>query len=241
MKKSTLSKHPVVSQDAWVKARRKLLEKEKKLTLLKDDVAALRRELPWVRVEKPYVFRSPRKTLGLADLFDGRSQLVVYHFMLGPGWEEGCAHCSFVADHLAATEVHLKNIDITLCAVSLAPIEEITPFKKRMGWTFPWVSSSECDFNFDFGVSFDKKALKAGPVEYNFSPVKLKSEEMPGLSVFIKNESGVYRTYSTYFRGLDILLGSYNVIEMTPKGRDEEEPMDWVSYHDRYEHAPSAI
>jgi predicted dithiol-disulfide oxidoreductase (DUF899 family) len=231
--------HKVVSREQWTEARRALLAREKELTRQRDELSRQRRELPWERVEKEYVFEGPQGSLTLADLFAGRSQLLVYHFMLGPGWVEGCKSCSFLADHIDGGAAHLAQRDVTLVVSSRAPFPEIAAFKKRMGWRFPWVSSYGSDFNFDYGVSFTKDQLANGQVAYNYSLTGFPAEEAPGLSAFYKDESGeILHTYSTYARGLDILLGAYNYLDFAPKGRDEEGlafTMSWVRHHDRYE------
>jgi predicted dithiol-disulfide oxidoreductase (DUF899 family) len=231
-----MSAHPTVPLDEWLDASSDLLKKEKAFTRARDAMSATRRELPWTKVEKDYVFESPEGPVSLADLFDGRSQLIVYHFMFAPGDEEGCSGCSFVCDHVDAARQHFEHNDLAFVAVSRAPLADFEPFKKRMGWTFRWVSSNRNSFNYDFGVSFRREDLDAGPVLYNFTTQKLRSEEQPGLTVFTKDAEGnVYRTYSTYERGLDLLLGAYNYLDLTPKGRNESGPMSWMTYHDRYE------
>lgn len=243
MKSKSLTPTHVVSPEKWLAARRELLREEKEFTQLRDRLSARRRELPWMKIEKPYVFQAPEGRVALADLFEGRSQLIVYHFMLGPGWEEGCKSCSFVADHLAAAEVHLKAKDITFAAISHAPLAEIATFKARMGWTFPWVSAYGSDFNRDFRVSFTPEEIARGKVDYNFGLKEVPIEELPGLSVFARDAAGtVYRTYSTYSRGLDLLIGTYNLLDLTPTGRDEdpEGTMSWVRHHDRYDHVAVA-
>ena len=242
--KQNSTDHPVVSQEAWLKASRTFLKQEKELTRQKDLLAAQRRKLPWVKIDKDYVFDAPKGKVGLAELFEGRSQLIVYHFMLGPGWGEGCVACAFVADHLAPSVPHLKAMDISFCAISKAPISEIAPFKKRMGWTFPWVSSFGNSFNHDFNVSFTPEEMASGKVDYNStvsSPPHF--EEMQGLSVFVKDDSGIYRTYSSYARGVDHLIGAYTLADLTPKGRSEEDDsaMEWLRYHDMYESAAVAV
>ena len=232
--------HEVVSQDEWLAARKAHLAKEKALTKARDQLSAERRALPWVKVEKNYVFDTPsgKKTLG--DLFAGRSQLIVYHFMLGPDWGEGCPSCSYLADHFDGAALHLPHRDVALTAVSRAPLPEIQAYKKRMGWRFPWVSSYGSDFNFDFHVSF-KPEEADGEVYYNYEMGEFQSDEMPGVSVFIKDASGaIFHTYSAYARGLDILAGAYNFLDLVPKGRDEAElpwSMAWVRRHDEYEGA----
>jgi predicted dithiol-disulfide oxidoreductase (DUF899 family) len=229
----------VVSHDEWMAARKQFLAKEKEFTRLRDELSRQRRELPWEKVQKQYVFESPKGKETLADLFAGRSQLMIYHFMLGPGWKEGCPSCSFIADGFDGMIVHLEQRDITMMVVSRAALTEIEVFKKRMGWKFKWVSSFGSDFNYDYHVSFSKDGKPIENAEYNYSTAKFPSEEGPGLSVFAKNSAGeVFHTYSTYARGLDILLGAYNYIDMTPKGRDEANmkphAMAWVRHHDRY-------
>jgi predicted dithiol-disulfide oxidoreductase (DUF899 family) len=228
----------IVTADEWLAARKLLLAKEKELTRRRDELAAERRELPWVRVEKSYVFAGPSGKETLVDLFAGRSQLVVYHFMLGPGWKEGCPSCSILADHLDASIAHLAARDVTLAVVSRAPYAEIAPFQQRMGWRFHWVSSHETDFNRDYNVSFSKEEVAAGAFYYNYEMSGFPSEEAPGVSVFAKDESGgVFHTYSSYARGGEPLIGAYHFLDMVPKGRDEEGlpwPMAWVRHHDRY-------
>ena len=234
-------KHKVVSQQEWLAARKELLAAEKEFTRQRDALSAKRREMPWVRAEENYIFDGPNGKVSLSDLFRDKSQLVVYHFMFGLGWEQGCPGCSFVSDHVDGALAHLNARDVAYTAVSRATLPEITAFKKRMGWHFPWVSSNQNDFNFDYHVSFrkDKNAKSKG--EYNYVQRESLSEENPGLSVFYKNETGeIFHTYSTYARGLDMLLGTYNFLDLTPKGRDESsfpQPMAWVRHHDRYETA----
>ena len=227
----------VVSEAEWLVARKDLLTREKELTRLRDEVSRHRRELPWVKVDKEYVFDGPKGKETFADLFVGRSQLIVYHFMLGPGWEEGCKSCSYLADHFDGANWHLPHRDVTFVVVSCAPLSEIEPFKKRMGWRFKWVSSHGNDFNFDYHVSATEEERAKGKMYYNYKTDELIGEEMPGLSVFYRDENGdVFHTYSTYARGLDILVGAYNFLDLVPKGRDEnpDSTMDWVRHHDRY-------
>jgi predicted dithiol-disulfide oxidoreductase (DUF899 family) len=230
--------HKVVPHSEWIAARKELLTKEKESTHLRDEISRQRRELPWEKVEKKYVFDSPNGKETLADLFGGRSQLAVYHFMLGPGWKEGCPSCSFIADHFDGMVTHLAARDITLTAISRATLPEIEAFKKRMGWRFKWVSSNASDFNRDYQVSATKEEAAGGPVYYNYEMQKFPSEERPGASIFYKDAAGdIFHTYSTYARGLDILLGAYNWIDLTPKGRNEEglpHSMAWVRHHDKY-------
>jgi predicted dithiol-disulfide oxidoreductase (DUF899 family) len=231
--------HPrVVSEAEWLVARKDLLTREKELTRLRDEVSRHRRELPRVEIEKDYVFEGPDGKETLADLFDGRSQLIVYHFMLGPDWEEGCKSCSFLADHFDGAIVHLAQRDVTFVVVSRAPLRELEAFQKRMGWRFKWVSSNGNDFNFDYHVSFTKDEEAKGKVYYNYETAEFLSDELPGVSVFYKNEDGggIFHTYSGYARGLDILVGTYNFLDLVPKGRDEDptSTMSWVRHHDRY-------
>jgi len=227
-----------VARDEWLVARKDLLTREKELTRLRDDVSRHRRELPWVNVDKEYVFHGPDGKETLADLFDGRSQLIVYHFMLGPGWKEGCKSCSYLADHFDGANWHLPHRDVSFVVVSRAPLSEIEPYKKRLGWRFKWVSSHGSDFNFDYHVSATEKEKAERKMYYNYETQELASEEMPSLSVFYKDENGdVFHTYSTYARGLDILVGTYNFLDLVPKGRDEDQldfTMDWVRRHDEY-------
>jgi predicted dithiol-disulfide oxidoreductase (DUF899 family) len=235
-----IMKHKVVSRDEWIAARKAHLVNEKALTKARDELSAERRALPWVKVEKNYVFDTPSGKRTLGELFGGRSQLIVYHFMLGPDWGEGCPSCSYLADHFDGAAVHLAHRDVTLTAVSRAPLPEIEAYKKRMGWRFPWVSSYGSDFNFDFHVSF-KPEEADGEVHYNYEMGEFQSDEMPGVSVFIKDASGdIFHTYSAYARGLDILVGAYNFLDLVPKGRDEAElpwTMAWVRRHDEYDDA----
>jgi len=234
----------VVSKDQWLEARKALLLKEKEFTRQRDEVSRLRRELPWEKVEKQYVFDGPNGKETLGELFDGRTQLVVYHFMLGPGWPQGCPSCSFLADHMDGSLIHLAQRDVTLVVASRAPLSEIEAFQRRMGWKFKWVSSNGTDFNFDYHVSFSKENRVDGKVYYNYGVSGFPGDEAPGLSVFSKDTDGqVFHTYSTYGRGLDILLGAYNYLDLVPKGRDEDGlpfSMSWVRHHDRYENQPKA-
>src|SRR5271169_206967 len=233
-----ISNAKTVPHAEWLAARRDLLAQEKEFTRLRDELSRRRRELPREKVNKQYVFDGPKGKLTLADLFDGRSQLVVYHFMFGPGWKEGCPSCSFLADGFDSARVHMAQRDATLAVVSRATLPEIEAFEKRMGWEFPWVSSFANDFNFDYRVSFSKEEMAQGKVDYNYGMTESPSEELPGASVFYKDADGeIFHTYSTYARGLDILLTAYNFLDLTPKGRDEYGlafPMAWVRHHDRY-------
>ncbi|MGH7004699.1 MAG: DUF899 domain-containing protein [Alphaproteobacteria bacterium] len=227
----------VVSHEDRLKARLELLAAEKEFTRQRDALTRRRMAMPWERVEKSYQFEGPNGALSLADLFDGRSQLIVYHFMLGPDWEEGCKSCSFWADNFDGIPIHLNHRDVTLTAVSRAPLAKIEAYKKRMGWSFPWVSSYGSDFNYDCHVSFTEEQLAAGKVDYNYGLVE-GYEELPGLSVFSKNERGeVFHTYSCYARGIDMVNGAYQFLDLVPKGRDEdgfEFSMEWVRRHDQY-------
>ena len=229
--------HKVVSQNDWLTARKALLAKEKDFTKARDQLSAARRALPWVKVEKNYVFDGPKGKESLSDLFGGKNQLMVYHFMLGPGWVQGCPSCSFLADHFDGAVIHLAHRDVTLVVVSRASLAEIEAYKKRMGWEFKWVSSFGNDFNHDFHVSFTPEE-KASGAEYNYAKGDIPSEELPGLSAFIRDEKGgVFHTYSSYARGLDTLVGTYNFLDMAPKGRDEDGlpwSMAWVRRHDEY-------
>jgi predicted dithiol-disulfide oxidoreductase (DUF899 family) len=221
-----------------------LLAKEKELTRARDALSAARRQLPWVRIDKTYVFETPQGNKMLTDLFDGRSQLIVNHFMMGPGWKEGCVGCSFGVDHIEGALVHLEHHDVTYVAVSRAPLPEIEAFKQRMGWTFRWVSSYGSDFNLDFHVSFTPEQIASGKVFYNYGIRESQGEEASGLSVFYRDESGeVFHTYSSYARGNEELLGTYVHLDITPKGRNENGPhhslADWVRHHDRYDHSGS--
>ena len=231
--------HKVVSQTEWLAARKAHLATEKKFTAARDKMSRQRRELPWVKVDKPYVFDSPAGKETLADLFGDRSQLIVYHFMFGPDWEQGCPSCSFLSDHFDGATVHLAHRDVTLLAVSRAPLPQIAAFKKRMGWRFKWVSSFGSDFNRDYNVSFTKDEREQSKACYNYELGRFPAEEAPGVSVFAKNDQDeVFHTYSAYARGLDILIGTYNLLDLVPKGRDEDDlafTMAWVRHHDRYE------
>ena len=234
--------HPVVSQEQWIPARKALLAKEKEFTHLRDRINAERLALPWVKVEKNYVFDTPKGKRNLSDLFDGRSQLIVYHFMLGPGWGEGCPGCSFLSDHFDGALPHLEHHDVTLTAVSRAPLAEIEAYKKRMGWGFPWISAYESDFNYDYHVSFTQEELAKGKISYNFTETPVSDgsagTELPGLSSFYKDVSGeVFHTYSSYARGGEELIGTLMILDRAPKGRNEKTTMDFVRRHDEYEKA----
>jgi predicted dithiol-disulfide oxidoreductase (DUF899 family) len=229
--------HRIVPETEWLVARKDLLTREKEFNRLRDELSRDRRALPWVKVEKEYLFDGPKGKEKLADLFEGRSQLIVYHFMLGPGWEEGCKACSYLADHFDGANWHLPHRDVTLVVASRAPLQEIEVYQKRMGWHFKWVSSHGSDFNFDYHVSFTKEEEAKDKVHYNYETTEFMSEELPGLSVFYRDGNGdVFHTYSTYARGLDPLLGTYNFLDLVPKGRDEnpDSTMAWLRRHDEY-------
>jgi predicted dithiol-disulfide oxidoreductase (DUF899 family) len=234
---ATQPRHKVATRDEWLKARMAHLAAEKEFTRRRDELARQRRELPWERVDRNYIFEGPNGTQTLAGLFGSRSQLIVYHFMLGPDWEEGCKCCSFLADHFDATRIHLAHRDAAFVAVSRAPMPRIQAFQNRMGWRFPWVSAFGNSFNRDYGVHFTKEEL-AGEVNYNYGKMRFGSEEAPGLSVFYKDEAGeIFHTYSVYGRGLDPLIGTYQFLDLVPKGRDEDDlafSMAWVRHHDKY-------
>ena len=234
-----------VTREQWLDARLDLLAAEKDLTRHGDRVARLRRELPWVEIDQAYVFEGPEGRVALADLFGTRRQLLVQHFMLGPDWEEGCKGCSYMADHVDGMLVHLAQRDTAFVAVSRAPYARIERFRRRMGWRFPWVSSHGSSFNYDFGVSFTPEQVAAGPLPYNYGEWPLSGEDWPGLSVFFRDESGrVFHSYSTYGRGVEVMMGAYRMLDLTPLGRGEREDaankMEWVRHHDRYEDVPAS-
>lgn len=230
----------IVGPDEWLAARRELLREEKELTRRGDALGVRQRALPWMRIEKDYVFDSPRGRVSLADLFGEHRQLMIQHFMFGPGWEEGCKSCSFMMDHINPAVVHLAARGVAFAAISRAPLAEILPFKQRMGWNINWVSAHDTDFNYDFHVSFSSEDVARGGVFYNFALQEAPNEELPGISVFAKDAAGtVYRTYSTYGRGVERVMTTYHLLDLVPKGRDEaglEYGMAWVRYHDRYNH-----
>jgi predicted dithiol-disulfide oxidoreductase (DUF899 family) len=235
--KETMNK--VVTRDEWLTARKAFLAEEKKFTKLRDELARKRRELPWVKVEKNYVFEGPKGRESLADLFGKRSQLLVYHFMFSPDASAGCPHCSFWADNFNGIGVHLEQRDVSFVAISRAPFAKIEAFKKRMGWGFRWFSSAANEFNFDFGVSFTKEQVKNGTAIYNYTKVESDSPDREGISAFFKDGKGVvYHTYSCYSRGIDIVNGAYHFLDLAPKGRDEaglEFTQAWVRHHDKYD------
>ncbi|WP_428308397.1 DUF899 domain-containing protein [Lacipirellula sp.] len=232
--------HAVVSSAEWLAARKALLAEEKAFTRQRDELNRRRLELPWERVEKTYLFNGPTGQESLGDLFAGRRQLLIYHFMLGPGWAEGCPSCSYISDHFAGMMPHLNARDITLGAVSRAPWPEIEAFQRRMGWKFHWVSSAGSDFNFDFHVSFKPEEIEQGDLTYNYAEMGgTPTEELPGISAFFRDPDGsIYHAYSSYARGLDMLVGAYNYLDIAPLGRNEDglaHSMSWVRHHDRYE------
>jgi predicted dithiol-disulfide oxidoreductase (DUF899 family) len=249
-----IDKHPVVSREEWLSARKAFLAREKEFTRLRDEVSRERRELPWVKVEKTYQLEGREGPKTLAELFGGRSQLIVYHFMFMPEWSEGCPHCSFWADSFNGIPVHLKHRDTTFVAISRAPIAKIEAFRKRMEWSFDWYSSGGTDFNYDFGASFRREDVAKGTASYNYAKIEPESEsdriasglerigepgDREGLSVFYRNSEGaVFHTYSAYARGIDLVNTAYNYLDLTPKGRDEDNlpwVQAWVRHHDRYE------
>ncbi|ENZ74946.1 MULTISPECIES: thioredoxin family protein [Ralstonia] len=235
--------HPVVSRDEWLIKRRALLAREKEAIHLRDAINAERQALPWVKVDTEYEFDSPEGKKTLAELFDGRSQLMVYHFMLGPDWGAGCPGCSFLSDHIGGMLTHLNHHDVTFVAVSRAPIDKIAAYKKRMGWQFPWVSSFGSTFNHDYRVSFSQGELASGSVDYNYTatPREEAHDELPGMSAFYQDEArNVFHTYSTYARGLEDMVGTLLLLDRAPLGRNENGPMSWVRRHDEYEDAPKA-
>jgi len=239
MSNATLERHQIVSPAEWLAARKKLLAKEKEYTHLRDALAAERQALPWVRIEENYLFDAPGGKKSLSELFDGRSQLAVYHFMFGPEAAQGCSSCSMVGDGIDGVLPHLQQRDVSFTAVSRAPLAKIEAFQHRMGWRFPWVSSNGTTFNQDFRVSFSREELASGKI-YNYGTMGFGQEEAPGFSVFAKDTSGnVYHTYSTYARGLEELLGVYFFLDRVPAGRNEASmtphAMAWVRHHDRYE------
>ena len=232
-----MTDHKVVPKEDWITARKALLDKEKEFTRLRDELAAERRGLPWNRVEKEYVFEGPDGSESLADLFGGKRQLLVYHFMYGPDWEEGCPSCSFWADNFNGVDVHLAHRDTTLLAISNTSVDKIEAYRKRMGWSFKWVSSMGTDFNRDFHVTFTPDEMNAGTMYYNYRETNFPATEGPGMSAFYMDDDGsIYHTYSTYARGLDILNGAYNMLDLTALGRHEDgKGMYWLKRKDQYE------
>jgi predicted dithiol-disulfide oxidoreductase (DUF899 family) len=241
----TADQHPVVSKAEWVSRRTEFLQREKALTRLRDELSAARRELPWVRIEKDYVFEGPNGKQPLDDLFAGRSQLIIYHFMFGPDWQEGCKSCSFVADHFDGALAHLAARDVTLAVVSRAPFAEIHGFHARMGWKFDWFSSNGSDFSYDFGACFSKEDVASGQPVYNYGSEAPPIEDLHGASVFYMDSrtGDIFHTYSAFGRGVEHVMNTYNFLDMVPKGRDEQDygfPMQWVRHHDKYEHVMKA-
>lgn len=237
----SLRTHPVVTREEWLAARKELLAEEKRHLREWDALAAKRRALPWVKVTEPYRFQSPDGGKTLGDLFNGRSQLFVYHFMLTPGDDHLCTGCSFVADHIDAARRHFEHNDLAFAAVSRASLDEIAAVRHRMGWTFPWVSSGGTKFNYDYGVSFTPEQVASGDVGYNFATSPYAHEDLHGISLFYRNPDGdIFHTYSTYARGSEVIVGAYRFLDLAPKGRNEREIMDWVRHHDRYEASPAA-
>jgi len=237
--------HRVVSRQEWLEVRKQFLRKEQDVTRALNRLNEQRRQLPWVKVDKPYVFEGADGQHSLGDLFDGRSQLIVQHFMFGPDWEEGCVGCSFLADHVDGPRIHLEHHDVSFVAISRAPYSRIAAFKQRMGWGFRWVSAYGSDFNYDYNVSFAPEDIAQGKVYYNYDMRELQSEELPGTSIFYRDQDGsVFHTYSRYGRDDELLLGAYNYLELTPKGRNETGPAfdltDWVRHRDKYEQRPVA-
>jgi predicted dithiol-disulfide oxidoreductase (DUF899 family) len=230
----------IVSRPEWLAARKELLIEEKAFTRQRDALSARRRELPMVRIDKTYIFDVPNGPTGLPELFDGRPQLILYHFMFDPGWDEGCKSCSFFADNFTGAILHLAAANTAFAVVSKAPLAKLEAFKKRMGWTFPWVSSFASDFNYDFSVTLDEAH---GADEYNYhqaaalkqaGKIWIEKGELPGLSVFLREGDDIFHTYSTYQRGLDLFLNTFNFLDVTPLGRQEDRPMTWVRHHDQY-------
>jgi predicted dithiol-disulfide oxidoreductase (DUF899 family) len=228
--------HPIVSRDQWLAQRRELLREEKELTAMRDRLSAKRRGLPWVKIDERYVFETTSGKRSLLDLFGGRTQLAVYHFMFAPEWEAGCKSCSFWADSFDHMTLHVAHRDVTFLAVSRAPLAKLQAFKQRMGWSFAWVSSFESSFNRDFGVSFTAEQLAQGELAYNLGTQQPGGPEMPGISVFARDGEQIFHTYSAYARGIDMMNAAYQWLDLVPKGRDEQEvrPMSWLKLRDQY-------
>ena len=237
-KETDMETPKLVSREEWTKARLELLAAEKEFTRQRDALTRRRMAMPWERVGKNYVFDTLEGPRTLVELFEGRRQLLVQHFMFGPGWKEGCKSCSFMADHADGMIAHLAQRDVSFVAVSRAPLDEIVPFRKRMGWKFEWVSSSGSDFNYDFRVSFSPEEVASGRLDYNYGKWPHAMEELPGISVFSRNDAGeVFHTYSAYGRGVEVMMGTYTMLDLVPKGRDEDQleySMAWLRHHDRY-------
>jgi predicted dithiol-disulfide oxidoreductase (DUF899 family) len=231
-----MPQHKIASHQDWIAARRELLAKEKEFTRLRDDLSRQRQELPWEKVEKDYVFDGPNGKESLGQLFAGKSQLIVYHFMFAPDWDAGCKSCSFWADNFNGIDVHLKHRDIAFVAISRAPLAKLDTYRKRMGWGFKWLSSAANSFNFDYSASFTPEELASGKAFFNYTIQKPPVSDMVGISVFAKGEDGqVYHTYSTYQRGVDMMNGAYHYIDLTPRGRNESDTQSWVRRHDEYQ------
>lgn len=227
----------IVSHEEWLKARKDLLVREKEFTRTRDALSAARRELPWEKVDKPYVFQGPHGGATMEDLFEGKRQLIVYHLMYAPEWDTPCKSCSFWADHFDGMRPHLAARDVQMIAISRAPVDKIESMKRRMGWQFPWYSSGEGPFNYDYQVSFHEEDHHKGQDVYNYAPLPFETTDMPGVSVFIRDSGEVYHTYSTFGRGIDALNLTYQYLDITPLGRNEEglpQSMDWVRLHDEY-------
>ena len=224
----------IVSREEWLDARKALLARERDMTHQLDALRAERRRMPWVRIDTPYRFDGPDGEVTLGDLFGTRSQLAVYHFMLTPGSEHLCSGCSFVADHVDAARQHFEQADLAFAAVSRAPVPQIEAVRRRMGWTFPWLSSGESDFNYDFGVSFTEEDRAAGRAIYNYGTVIRNSPDMFGVSIFVRQDGALFHSYSTYHRGVELLMGAFNWLDLTPKGRNENGAMSWLRLHDEY-------
>jgi predicted dithiol-disulfide oxidoreductase (DUF899 family) len=224
--------HKVLPRNEWIEARKELLQKEKEFTKLRDELTQQRRDLPWEAVSNSYTFDGPNGKLSLADLFDGRSQLIVYHFMFNPSWEQGCKHCSFWADHYSGMIPHLNHRDVSFVCISRAPLEKLEAFKKRMGWTFPWYSSGQTDFNYDFQASFTEEEVEKEQAFYNYTIQNPMSTDREGVSVFYKDEGEyIFHTYSTYARGIDIMNITYQFLDLVPKGRQDDRGL---RHHDQY-------
>ena len=234
----SMTNRAIVSHEEWVEARRSLLQREKEFTRLRDELAAARRELPWELVDREYVFEGPDGRESLSDLFGAADQLIVYHFMFDPEWDEGCVACSFMADHFNPATIHVEQRNAAFVAISRAPLDKLQAYRERMGWSFKWLSSSESSFNFDYQVSFPSHEIEPGPREHNYTMIEFEGSEAPGLSVFFKDESGqIFHTYSSYARGLEDFLGAYRFLDVLPNGRDENDlpwPMAWLQRHDQY-------
>jgi predicted dithiol-disulfide oxidoreductase (DUF899 family) len=234
-----MTAHKVVSRKDWLDARKALLARERELTHLRDRLNAERRALPWVEVEEDYIFDAPEGRTTLARLFDGRSQLAVYHFMLAPGSDHICDGCAFLADHVDGARQHFEQADLSFVAISRAPLARIEAVKRRMGWRFRWVSSFGSDFNFDYGVSFTDEQVAKELTGYNYGTTPYAHPDLHGTSIFARDEAGqVFHTYSSYARGPELLLGAFNWLDLTPKGRNESGTMSWVRLHDKYEKSP---